>query len=183
MRNNPCHLNIKPPRRTKLGDFRPAHKGKPARLSVNGDLNPYAFLITLLHELAHLKTWNQFERSVKPHGAEWKSEFRNLLIPVFELKVFPSSVEMAVAKYLRNPAASSCTDINLQKALREFDAGEKLPTVDELPINTVFTYNQKRTFRKIEKLRKRIKCQELDSGRVFLFSPLTEVEVSPKSEN
>jgi SprT protein len=177
MANSPCHLTITQQRNSKLGDFRPG-KGKiKHRISVNGDLNEFAFLITLLHEIAHLNTWITHEHRVKPHGAEWKTSFRNLLIPVFELNVFPQNIERALASYLKNPAASSCSDVNLQKALREYDAGEKQPIVDDLPDDSIFIYNGKRTFRKLHKVRKRIKCEELDTGRIYLFSPLAEVEV------
>jgi hypothetical protein len=33
-------------RRTKLGDFRAGQNGEKHQISVNGDLNPYSFLIT-----------------------------------------------------------------------------------------------------------------------------------------
>ncbi len=174
---SPCHLTITQQRNSKLGDFRPGKGRVKHRISVNGDLNQFAFLITLLHEIAHLNTWLKHENRVKPHGAEWKTAFRNLLIPVFELKVFPPAVEKALASYLKNPAASSCTNVKLQKALREFDSGELAPIVDDLPDDTIFVYNGKRKFRRLHKVRKRIKCEELTTGRIYLFSPLAEVHV------
>ncbi|HAD34265.1 MAG TPA: hypothetical protein DCF44_07170 [Chitinophagaceae bacterium] len=44
-------------------------------MSVNGNLNSYHFLITLLHEIAHMLVWEQFRNRVKPHGLEWKHVF------------------------------------------------------------------------------------------------------------
>ena len=38
------------------------------RISVNGNLNKYSFLITLIHELAHLLTFTQYKNRVDPHG-------------------------------------------------------------------------------------------------------------------
>ena len=67
------HSNVKfkivAPRSTKLGDFRASSKndGKP-QITINGDLNPYSFLITTLHELAHLKTFHSYGAGVNPHG-------------------------------------------------------------------------------------------------------------------
>ena len=48
------HLTITRSRKTVLGDYRHAIGAKNHRISVNGTLNIYAFLITLIHELAHL---------------------------------------------------------------------------------------------------------------------------------
>ena len=48
----PVRLRIARPRRTKLGDHRPPGRGWTMhRISINDDLNPYAFLTTLLHEM------------------------------------------------------------------------------------------------------------------------------------
>ena len=51
------HLTITRNRKSVLGDYRHADGQQAHRISVNGDLNKYAFLITLLHELAHLVTF------------------------------------------------------------------------------------------------------------------------------
>ena len=51
------HLTVAKERKSILGDYRHRTHGKNHRISVNGNLNKYAFLITLLHELAHLLTF------------------------------------------------------------------------------------------------------------------------------
>ncbi|MCB0759880.1 MAG: SprT-like domain-containing protein [Flavobacteriales bacterium] len=181
LHENPCHLHIKPPRSSKLGDFRAPHGNRRAEITVNGDLNKYAFTITLIHELAHLRTWNAHQNKVKPHGSEWKNEFRKLLLPLFELHTFPENVERALASYLKNPAASSCTDIHLQKALKNYDRGEQLPMVDELPVNSLFVYQNRRLFKKLGKVRKRIRCEEVKTGKIYLFSPIAEVKLFHQS--
>ena len=70
---NPVHFKIVKPRKTKLGDFR-YFNGK-MMITVNGDLNQYEFLVTTLHEIAHLQTHVKFGRKVAPHGREWKMSF------------------------------------------------------------------------------------------------------------
>ena len=78
-------IKISRSRTTKLGDYRPPQGNiKIHRISVNHDLNSYAFLVTLLHELAHLVTWQNHKRKAKPHGTEWKNAFKSLLIPFFD---------------------------------------------------------------------------------------------------
>ena len=61
----PVVVRVVPHRATKLGDYRPPRLDECChRITVNDDLNIYAFLVTLLHELAHLRVaacmlWNQ----------------------------------------------------------------------------------------------------------------------------
>src|SRR6266699_2864927 len=69
------HLTVTRERKSVLGDYRNAVHGKNHRITVNGNLNKYAFLITLLHELAHLLTYEKYGHRIQPHGAPWKSEF------------------------------------------------------------------------------------------------------------
>src|ERR1043165_3253097 len=73
------HLTITRERKSVLGDYRHATVHKNHRISVNGNLNPYAFLITLIHELAHLVTFNQYGHRVQSHGKEWKQIYAMLL--------------------------------------------------------------------------------------------------------
>ena len=102
------HLTITRQRQSILGDYRHASSGKTHRISVNSNLNKYAFLITLLHELAHLFTYEQFGHRVQAHGKEWKNEFSKILARFLLHKVFPPDVEKALLVTLQNPAASSC---------------------------------------------------------------------------
>ena len=170
---NPCHLRITAPRSTKYGDFRPAGKGLH-HISVNGDLNPFAFTITLVHEIAHLRVWDQFGRKVKPHGQEWKSEFSALLSPLYTKGVFPEDVSDALEQYLANPKASSCTDLDLMRALNVHneDPGFELENLKE---GDHFIYKGREYIRG-KKRRTRIVCTACFGRREFLFHALTPVE-------
>jgi hypothetical protein len=56
----PLHVRLARPRRTKLGDHRPPGRGWSVhRITINDDLNPYAFMTTLLHEIAHAAAWER----------------------------------------------------------------------------------------------------------------------------
>lgn len=68
------------PRRTRLGDFR-AQLGYRERITVNVNLNPYNFLITYLHEVAHLEVYRKYKRRQPPHGKAWKIIFLDYLFP------------------------------------------------------------------------------------------------------
>ena len=81
-------LTITKERKSVLGDYRNSHANENHRISVNGNLNKYAFLVTLLHELAHLFTYERFGHRVSAHGQEWKNEFSKILAEFLLKKVF-----------------------------------------------------------------------------------------------
>ncbi|MDO9374681.1 MAG: SprT-like domain-containing protein [Ferruginibacter sp.] len=171
-------LTITRERRTILGDYRNSVAGKNHRISVNGNLNPYAFLITLLHELAHLFTYERFGHRVQAHGAEWKNEFSKVLAQFLLKKIFPADINKALLQTLQNPAASSCADTSLLRALHKYDhKDEGVQLIEALPQGAVFSIKGGRQFRKEEKVRKRFKCVEIATGKVYLFSPVYEVSV------
>lgn len=170
-----CEFKISKERSTKLGDYRHPFKGKGHKISVNNSLNPYAFLVTTVHEFAHLLTWNDHKGKVKPHGAEWKYNFKRMMNPFFELQVFPSDIQHTISNYLDNPAASSCTDLSLARALKKYDTHLSTTRVEELPLHTVFVLKDGRKFKKGERIRKRYRCVCLDNGNTYLFNPLAEV--------
>jgi hypothetical protein len=175
-------LTITRKRRTVLGDYRLARtaSGKlQHQISVNGDLNPFAFLVTLLHELAHLVVQVSHHRSIEPHGREWQAVYRQIMLEFLELGVFPASLEKVIQSSMQRPAASSCADLELYRALRAYDpgfgesGGQSL--LENLQPGQVFRVEGGRRFRFVAKMRKRIRCDEIPSGRSYLFSPVYQV--------
>lgn len=181
LRTAPLHLHVTPPRKTKRGDFRPGRTGEKHRISVNGDLNRFAFLITLLHEVAHARVWDQYGRRVKPHGPEWQSAFRTLLEPPLDQGVFPHDISQALEKHIMRPAASSCSDVDLLRVLSRYDAPTEEQPLEELPLGATFAFRD-RVFQKGAKRRTRYLCTEVTSGRPFTFHPLTAVRPKPTEE-
>lgn len=172
------HLTITRSRSSVLGDYRNAHAGKAHRISVNGNLNPYAFLVTLLHELAHLITFIRFGHRVEAHGKEWKQQFSELLKHFVGASFFPRDIKLQLEQSLTNPAASSCADVNLMRVLRKYDpVKEGHCLVEELSIGAKFEIKGNRIFECGERVRKRIKATEVSTGKVYLFSPVYEVKL------
>ncbi|HWR34055.1 MAG TPA: SprT-like domain-containing protein [Chitinophagaceae bacterium] len=170
------HLTIARQRKSILGDYRHRTHNYNHRISVNGNLNPFAFLITLLHELAHLLTFEQHSNKVAAHGREWKIIYGQLLKQFLEHKIFPADIEKELQQSLKNPAASSCAEDDLLRVLRKYDIKQTSHRlVEELLLNSLFRTNDGRIFQKGEKLRKRFKCVEVKTGKVYLFSPVYEV--------
>lgn len=174
-----CDFKIAGKRATKLGDYRPRHKGLNHRISVNYNLNPYAFLITTVHEFAHLQTWNEYKSSVKPHGQEWKRNFKKMMQPFLAMDLFPDDLKKEINTYLINPSASSCTDVSLFRAIQSYNPPERSGApallMENIPCNATFLVRNGRRFKKLEKLRKRYKCIELATGRLYLFHPMAEI--------
>ena len=169
------HLTITRTRSTKLGDYRPPGRQPYHRISVNHNLNPYAFLITFVHELAHLKTFKKYGPNRQPHGKEWKSIYRQLMEEVLTKKIFPESVEVALRKHLQNIKASSSADVELTRVLRQYDK-HKETCVEDLREGSLFLFQTHRQFEVLSKARTRYKCRELATNKVYLFHALTPVE-------
>lgn len=172
-----CEFKISKSRATKLGDYRHPFKQAGHKISVNNNLNRYAFLVTTVHEFAHLLTWNDHKNKVKPHGEEWKHNFKRMMAPFLEQQVFPEDLQRAISGYLNNPSASSCTDLKLSRALKKYDVLMESSRLEELPHNALFKIKDGRRFKKGEQLRKRFRCECLDNGNIYLFNPLAEVVV------
>lgn len=181
---HPFDVRLARPRRTKLGDHRPPTRGVPAhRISLNDDLNPYAFLTTLLHEIAHATTWERHRggrRWLRPHGPEWKREFSTILRPVVAAGILPADVEEALGRSLSNPAAATCSDRGLMLALGRYDRpDEGRMFVEQLAEGTVFRIENGRLFRAGRRLRTRRQCFEWHTGTEYRVHGLARVEPVP----
>ena len=167
-------FKIKRSRKTKLGDYRFDPAKKKHVITVNNDLNPYSFLITYLHEVAHLLAFQKYGRSIAPHGREWKQEFQAVTSPVLTPEIFPGPVIKAFGHYMKNPKASSCSDPKLLAALRQFDQ-QPGTFLNEIAPGDWFIF-QGRIFQHLEKKRTRHICLEKKSNKKFLISGHASVE-------
>lgn len=175
---NQVHLKIVNERVTRHGDYRKGPSGKH-EITVNASLNKYKFLITLIHEIAHLVAFEKFGRNIKPHGVEWKYSFQRLMIPFIRPEIFPSQLLPLLARHFKNPTASSDTDAKLALALKFFDKTNDKNYIFEIPAGSVFRIHNGKIFKKGSLRVKRYECMEVSSGRVYLFNPNAEVELLP----
>ncbi|MDX2362158.1 MAG: sprT domain-containing protein [Crocinitomicaceae bacterium] len=163
------------PRKTKLGDFRAGRYGEKHQITINGNLNKFSFLITTVHEFAHLITFNDFGPRVKAHGPEWKKIYSDLLLPYVESGLLPKDIEDNLMNSLINVKASSCSDINLQRVLIKYDK----PTNGTVPLealekNSTFALNG-RQFTKGILRRTRFLCTEEKTNKQYLVNALAQV--------
>jgi hypothetical protein len=174
LRRNPVAVRVNRPRITKLGDYRTASRSQPHRITVNEDLNKYAFLVVLVHEFAHFTTFRKYRRH-QPHGAEWKAEYKRLMRPFLSREVFPADVLRMLETHLLDAPSSSCTDHGLMRVLRRYDR-EPRPFLEELEESTVFSFNRK-LFVKGRRMRTRFRCRCLNDRRIYFIDPTAEVHL------
>lgn len=168
------NLIITRKRHTKHGDFRALPKGGH-QITVNEMPNPYRFLITILHEIAHLVAFKDFGPRIKPHGKEWKQVFKKIMLPFLVPEIFPDELLRVLQLHFRNPKASSDTDTQLALVLNKFDPANEKNYIFELESGSVFEIHNGRRFIRGKKRTKRYECREVEGKRLYLFSPHAQV--------
>ena len=180
LQEHPVLVRVVPHRATKLGDYRPPRLGDCwHRITVNEDLNMYAFLVTLLHELAHLRVTAiraMGTKKHKPHGFEWKKEFAAVVGPVIEESMVPRDLCVALAATLQRPRAATCSDRLLTLTLSQYDhSGDQYLYVEQLEVGACFQLQNGRQFILGDRVRSRYRCIELASGIEFRIHYLARV--------
>jgi len=170
----PCYLKIVNKRKTKHGDFKKLPNGA-YQITINNDLNEYRFLLTLIHEIAHLVTFKRFKR-VKPHGAEWKRNFQQLMLPFVNPEIYSDEILPFLAGYLINPKASTDADLKLSLILKQYDKQTNKSFIFEIPFESKFQHNNK-IFVKGNKRRTRYECVEVQTDRKYMFHANAEVDL------
>lgn len=176
IKENNIHLKIVNERKTRHGDYRKMPAGNH-QITVNANLNSYRFLITLIHEIAHLMAFEKYGRYIKPHGIKWKHTFQQLMLPFINPAVFPSDLLPLLARHFKNPSASSDTDALLSIALKNFDPVTDKNYIFELPHGSLFKIHNGKVFKKGSRRTKRFECIEISSGKTYIFQPNAEVEL------
>ena len=174
-RENPFQFRLAKSRSSKLGDFRYDPRSSRVQVTVNEDLNPYQFLITYVHEVAHRYTFNP-RKKVRPHGNEWKMQFQQLMLPVLNTQVFPDDVLRVLAKHMKNPKASTASDPALLQVLAKYSPEvEARTTLKNLPLESTFEFRGKQ-YKKLQEKRTRALCVEVKTRRRYLIPMLIAVE-------
>ena len=174
LESEPVIIRVTKKRISKHGDFRKKANGD-FFITINESTNPYRFLITLLHEIAHYIVFKKYSSISKPHGPEWKLAYRKILLPFLNKQIFPDQICRCLAHYIRNPKASTDRDLNLFMALRKYDKKENYSLILEIEKGQSFRIKGGRKFIKLNKRRKLYECREVSSNRIYLFSPQAEV--------
>jgi len=160
-------LKITRSRQTKVGDFTSKRTRNHPRITLNDDLNAYLFLLTYVHEVAHLRVYLKYGGRVDPHGEEWKTTFTDLMLPLLWESVFPVEILHELRRHMINPRASSFADTSLTQAFRRFDKKSSEMVLSDVPEGSIFRL-QGKYFKKGKLRRTRVLCRELQSKRDYL---------------
>ena len=177
-------LTVTNERKTKHGDYRmPIRSGDPHKISVNGTLNKYAFLLTFIHEIAHMHAFELYGRGIKPHGKEWKRTFRNIAKPFVVANVWPEDIKIVLQRYFVNPKASSAGDIDLTRVLRKYDKNQDL-YLENIELGDVFAIDslEGRKFIRGPKRRTRYLCKEIETNKEFTIHGMAKIFPIQKDE-
>ena len=174
--DNKVHFKIVNKRITRHGDYRISPKGIHM-ITVNASLNKYRFLITFIHEIAHLIAFKKYGRGIKPHGLEWKRTFQHLILPFIRPEIFPLKLLPILADHFKNPKASSDTDVVLSIALKQFDTKSDKTYIYQIPAGSIFRIYNGKLFKKGGKRTKRYECIEMTTLKTYLFQPNAEIEL------
>jgi len=172
------HLRITENRFSKYGDYRPLEKGKAHMITINHNLNRYAFLITFIHEIAHLVVQVKYGNRVMPHGKQWKDEYSLLLKSLLAKNIFPYDIAAALTSYTESPAASTCSDPQLMRVLKKHD-NDGTVHVEQLAEGTLFKLFSEETrmiFKKGKRARTRFHCLEMNSGKKYMVSAMADAK-------
>ena len=178
-KTSPFELKITRSRQTKVGDFTSRNTKAHPRITLNNDLNPYLFLMTYVHEVAHLRVYINYGSRVDPHGVQWRTTFTDLMLPLLWEEIFPEQILHELRRHMINPKASSFADTQLTESFRKFDKNPPV-TLDQVPEGSIFKL-QGRWFRKGKLRRTRVLCRELQSKRDYLVpvdAVVTDVQLS-----
>jgi SprT protein len=160
-------------RQTKHGDFRKLPDGR-FQITVNNNLNKYQFLLTLVHEIAHHVTHQKFGRA-QPHGKEWKMVFQHLMLPFLRPEIYPTKILPFLATYLKNPKASTDSDVNLSLVLKGNEAEKGKNFIFEINSGSFFEFKNI-IYRRGNKRRTRFECLNMNNQKVYLFNQNVEVK-------
>lgn len=171
---DPIDIYVVKARKSKHGDFR-IDRSNRVKITMNDNLNPYRFLITLVHEIAHFRAYRKFGLKIAPHGLEWKVSFQRLMLPLLNPNVFPENLLTLLALYLKNPKSSSDGDVHLTKVLLSYDSFSPEFRLYDCKDGDLFSFENK-TFKRLNKRRTRILTERISDGRKYVFNPNVAVE-------
>ena len=170
LKHLPLLFRLTQKRLSKHGDYRRRLDGVH-EISLNVTENPYRFLITLIHEIAHYIAFEKYGFRIKPHGNEWKSTYKQLMLPLLHPSVFPEDLLSKLALHFKNPKAATDTDIQLVRVLNRYGSKPEKAYIFELTEGDAFVLENGKKFIRGPKRRKLFECVEISTSKHYLISP------------
>jgi len=176
----PFIFKLRKNRRSKVGDFT-CRSGQSPQITINGDLHPFLFLMTYVHEVAHHRVHKTLGFKAEAHGQDWKTAFQSLMAPLLTPEIFPEPLLTGLKKHMTSPKASSFSDADLTHLFRSLNEREKsVVLLSQIPEGSVFHLHG-RWFKKGKLRRTRVLCHEVKTRRQYLVPvdvPVTNTQLA-----
>jgi hypothetical protein len=153
-----------------LGDYQRLGDGSH-KISINSTLSPDLFFFVLTHELAHLIARETFGYKILPHGEEWKSIYRKMLLE--SISAYPEDLQPLIFRFSKSPKANFMASPELVKYFHKEEDG--FYYIENLEIGERFIFREEKYIIK-EKIKKRYLCKNLSNGKQYLFKSVSKVE-------
>jgi SprT protein len=163
-------VDIKNPRKNRLGDYRFSTKTTPHQISVNNNLDKNLFFLVLTHEIAHLLAFSR-DRKILPHGKEWKTIFSQLIIE--SLTSYSEDLQPILIKFSKNPKANFYSDSNL--AFYFVSKNSNYLNLNNIKIGEKFKLKNK-TFIKLQKKNTKYLCEDITTRKKYLVHQLAQIQ-------
>jgi SprT protein len=163
----PFDFKLRKSRLSKVGDFT-CRSGQSPQITINSDLHPFLFLMTYVHEVAHLHVHRACGFKAEAHGEDWKVTFQSLMAPLIRAEIFPEPLLSGLKKHMASPKASSFSDAELTHLFRSLNERERNAVLlSQIPEGSVFHLHG-RWFKKGKLRRTRVLCHEVKTKRQYL---------------
>lgn len=163
-------LRLNRRRSHRLGAFQ-RHRDGTMSIMMNIHQDEYAFLITLAHEVAHMQVYMRYGSAVAPHGKEWKSACRDLMMEAVRLPELPDDIREVMLAIARLPKSTHFSDKVVSRVLLRYSpvhAGQNL--LCDLPAGVRFAMPNGKIYIKGEKNRTRYRCKLDGTSRFYLIT-------------
>jgi hypothetical protein len=96
------------------------------------------------------------------------------MLPFLQPEIYPIEVLQHLANYLKNPKASTDSDVRLSLALKENIAESGKNFIFEIPFGSLFVFKNN-IYKKGNKRRTRFECLNTFNKKVYLFNQNAEI--------
>ncbi len=166
-------LQVRRSRKGKLGDYRSLSGKYSHRITINYDLVPELFFLTLTHEIAHMKVYDKFSfKEVKPHGKEWKKHYGNMIMESIE--VYSKELQPLLTQFAKNPKAGYYSETSLVQYFSK-KVNPSVLLLQQLEEGNTFSI-ENTVYQLIEKKRTRYLCIHLQTQKKYLINHATGVQ-------
>ena len=141
-------------------------KGMDCHIRVSSEYTGIRYFLTLTHEIAHAITWSKYgfdKKKIKPHGKEWKDEYRSFVLRFMGKGYFSVDLEHAINVHMLNPPFDAKIHSEIQKVLNP----GQIP-VGEVNYDCKFRFlNSEQVYKKLDKQYSKVTVMTVENHTLY----------------